>query len=123
MSGLDIVYSGKGLIEEESLKAAAFGYSKQPGWKSIISFETNYNYKFKTIYIIRSLVKNSVADKVGLKTGDTVLSINTKLANNYTLSDIINKLQERKNKKIQITIIRNDQKMTFKFRLEKEFSY
>jgi C-terminal processing protease CtpA/Prc len=123
MSGLDIVYSGKGLIEEESLKAAAFGYRKQLGWKSIISFETNYNYKFKTTYIIRSLVKNSVADKVGLKAGDTVLSINTKLGNNYTLSDSINKLQERENKKIQITIIRNDQKMTFKFRLEKEFSY
>jgi hypothetical protein len=121
MSGLDIVYSGKELVKEKSLKAPAFGDRKQFDWNNIISFDTNYNYnyKFKATYIIRSVVKNSVADKAGLKAGDHVLSINTKPAYNYTLSDIINKLQERENKKIRITTIRNGEKMTFSFRLEK----
>ena len=119
MSGLEIVYSGKELIKEASLKPSASSNSKQPYWNNTISFDTNYNYKFKTTYIIRSVVKNSVADKAGLKAGDTVLAINTKLAHNDTLSGIINKLQERENKKIRITIRRNGQKMTFSFRLEK----
>ena len=119
MSGLDIVYSGKELIKQESLKPSASGSSKQSDWNNIVSFDTNYKYKFKNTYIIRSVVKNSVADKAGLKAGDTVLSINTTFVYNYTLSDIVNKLQERENKKIRITIRRDGQKMTFSFRLEK----
>jgi C-terminal processing protease CtpA/Prc len=114
-----LFYSGKELIKQESLKPSASVSSKQSDWNNIVSFDTNYKYKFKNTYIIRSVVKNSVADKAGLKAGDTVLSINTTFVYNYTLSDIVNKLQERENKKIRITIRRDGQKMTFSFRLEK----
>ena len=121
MSGLDIVYSGKQLIREEFSKPSTFGYGKQGGdGGKTISFITNHRFKFKATYEVRRVVKNSVADRAGLKAGDIVLAINRKLVYNYNLSDIINKLEERENKKIRITIKRNGKKTTFSFRLEKK---
>jgi C-terminal processing protease CtpA/Prc len=64
-----------------------------------IYFITNYSYKFKATYEVRRVAKNSVANKAGLKAGDIVLAINRKLLYNNALSNIINKLQERENKK------------------------
>ena len=120
MSGLDIFYSGKQLIKEEFSKPSTFGYGKQGDGSKTISFSTNYRYKFKATYEVRRVVKNSVAAKAGLKAGDIVLAINRKLVYNYDLSTIINKLQERENKRIRITIKRKGEKMTFSFRLEKK---
>jgi hypothetical protein len=119
MSGLDIVYSGKELINEAYSEPSTFGYGKQGGVSNSISVITYFTYKFKSTYKIKGVVEGSAGDKAGLKAGDNVLAINKKLAYNYSLSDIIYKLQERENKKIRITILRNGQKMTFSFRLEK----
>jgi hypothetical protein len=125
MSGLDIVYSGKQLVKEENTKLVPVTYNSKSESNNSISFVTNYSfftnysYKFKPTYKIREVVKNAVGDKAGLKAGDIILEINRKPAYTYTLNDIINKLQERENKKIRITIRRNGQKMTFSFRLEK----
>jgi hypothetical protein len=119
MSGLDIVYSGKQLIKEEFSKPSTFGYGKQGDGSKTISFITHYNFKFKPTYKVRGVVKNSVADRAGLRAGDIVLAINRKFVHNYKLSNIINKLQERENKKIRITILRNGKRITFSFRLEK----
>jgi hypothetical protein len=119
MSGLDIVYSGKELIKEEYSKPSTFGYGKQGDVSNSISFITDFTYKFKPTYKIKGVVLGSAGDKAGLKAGDVILRINRKSAYTFKLSEIVNKLQERENKKIRITILRNGQKRTFSFRLEK----
>jgi hypothetical protein len=119
MSGLDIVYGGKELVKEEFSKPSTFSYGEQTGGDNTISFITDFKYKFMSTYEIRGVVKNSVSGKAGLKVGDVVLAINRKLVYNYSLNDIISKLQEKENKKIRITVKRNGLKMTFIFRLEK----
>jgi hypothetical protein len=119
MSGLDIVYSGKELIKEEYSKPSTFGYGKQGDVSNSISFLTDFTYKFKPTYKIKGVVLGSAGDKAGLKAGDVILRINRKSAYTFKLSEIVNKLQERENKKIRITILRNGQKRTFSFRLEK----
>jgi hypothetical protein len=119
MSGLGIVYSGKQLVKEENTKLVPVTYNSKSEANNSIFFVTNYSYKFKPTYKISEVVKNDLGDKAGLKAGDIILEINRKPAYTYTLNDIINKLQERENKKIRITIRRNGQKVTFSFRLEK----
>lgn len=119
MSGLDIVYSGKQLIKEKNTKPVLDNYNNKLETNNTISFITNYTYKFKPTYKIRGVVKNSVADKVGLKAGDIVLAINGKPVYSYALNDIVNKLQERENKKIRIKIERDGKRISFQFRLEK----
>jgi hypothetical protein len=119
MSGLDIVYSGKELINEAYSKPSTFGYGKQGDVSNSISVITYFTYKFKSTYKIKGVVAGSAGDKAGLKAGDVISSINRKSAYTFKLSEIVHKLQERENKKIRITIRRNGQKMTFSFRLEK----
>ena len=119
MSGLDIVYNGKQLIKEENNTLAKDAFNNKLDTKNTISFVTNYSYKFRPSYKIKRVVKNSVADKAGLKAGDLIVSINRKPVYTYTLNEIIHKLQEREHKKIQIKIDRNGEKLNFSFRLEK----
>lgn len=119
MSGLDIVYNGKQLIKEENNTLAKDAFNNKLDTKNTISFVTNYSYKFRPSYKIKRVVKNSVADKAGLKAGDLIVSINRKPVYTYTLNEIIHKLQEREHKKIQIKIDRDGQKLNFSFRLEK----
>ena len=120
MSGLDIVYAGNQLIKEEVAKPSGVIYNKQADGSNTISFATNFTYKFKPVYKIKSVVKNSAADKVGLRAGDIILKINQKFSHSYKLSDIINKFQERDKKKIKIIVERNGAKLKFEFRLEKK---
>jgi carboxyl-terminal processing protease len=65
------------------------------------------------------VVKNSPADKAGLKAGDLIIKINNKSTQAYKLNDIIAEFSEKENRKIQLKIKRFGGEMTFKFRLEK----
>ena len=115
MSGLDIVYNGKQLIREETQDISNYKLSD----KSSATFFTNFSYKFKSSYKIKTVVKNSNADKAGLKAGDLIIRINRKPAYYYNLKDIVNEFSEKVNKKIQLKIKRDGIERTFKFRLEK----
>lgn len=119
MSGLDIVYNGKQLIKVATTKLASDAYSNSLDAKNTVSLVSSFVYKFKSTYIIKGVVKNSVADKAGLKAGDLILAINREPAHSYTLNDIILKLQEKENKKIRIKVAREGVTMTLQFRLEK----
>ena len=115
MSGLDIMYNGKQLIREETQDISNYKLSE----KNSVTFFTNFSYKFKPSYKIKTVVKNSNADKAGLKAGDLIIRINRKPAYYYKLKDIVNEFSEKVNKKIQLKIKRDGIEMTFKFRLEK----
>lgn len=120
MSGLDIVYDGRELVKEvKNERSIKTDYNQEIRKENTISFITRYQFRFKPTYKIKSVVKNSPADKAGLKPGDRIISLNRKAAYNYTLSNIIAKFQERDNKKIRLVIDRNGEKMKFEFRLKK----
>jgi hypothetical protein len=116
MSGLDIVYDGKQLVKEE-VTNALYTSVKDAQNGSNLNFVTSFSYRFKSSYKIRAVVNNSPADKAGLLAGDVILRINNKPAHELKLSDIMNKFQEKENKKIKITIRRNREKLKFEFRL------
>jgi hypothetical protein len=115
MSGLDIIYNGKQLVREEAQDISNYKLSE----KNSVTFFTNFSYKFKPSYKIKTVVKNSNADKAGLKAGDLIIRINRKPAYYYNLKDIVNEFSEKVNKKIQLKIKRDGIERTFKFRLEK----
>ena len=115
MSGLDVVYNGKQLIREEQPSLL----SNKGSEKDAVRFTTTYSYKFKSSYKIKRVVKNSSADKAGLKAGDLILEINRKPAHSYKLTDVIGLFREKEGQKISLKIKRFGAEMVFKFRLEK----
>ena len=116
MSGLDIIYNGRELVKEAAPDFSKYKLSENHS----ITFFTNFSYKFKPSYKIKTVVKNSSADKAGLKAGDLIIRMNRKPMFSYKLNDIVNEFSEKVNKKIQLKIKRHGVEMTFKFRLEKK---
>ena len=120
MSGIDVVYNGEELVKEEALKRSLSPYNQDEDGRNSISFITNYTFNFKPSYIIKNVLKKSPAGKAGLLKDDVILKINGTSAYELSLSNILQKFQERDKKKIRLTIRRNAVKMKFEFRLEKK---
>lgn len=119
MSGLDIVYNGKQLIKEESIKSLSNGNGIGTGSNSI-NFITSFSFKFRPSFKIKNVTKGSPADKAGLQKGDIILKINGKPVHELKLSEINYKLQEKNNKRIKLYIKRYGEILKFQFRLKKK---
>ena len=61
--------------------------------------------------VIKQILKNFPAEKVGLKENDEILKINNKAVNNYDLA--IKELRGNKNTKVKIVIKRNNEELKF----------
>jgi hypothetical protein len=120
MSGIDVIYNGEELVKEEALKKSQSPYNQVGSERNSISFITSYTFNFKPSYVIKNVLKNSPAGKAGLLKGDVILKINGASAYEFSLSNIIQKFQERDKKKIRLMVRRNGVKMKFEFRLEKK---
>lgn len=59
--------------------------------------------------VIIAPLKNSPAEKAGLKTGDFINEINNELTTNLTLTEAVNKIRGPKGTKVKLTIERNSQ--------------
>lgn len=68
-------------------------------------------------YEIIEVRENSAGAEAGLMPGDQIVSINGIDASRVHLNDILNILNSRENKKINITILRNGGKIKYRFRL------
>ena len=119
MSGLDIVYAGKQLIKEEVVENITDSFNQQVSQSNSVNFVSRYSYKFKPMFKIKNVVKNSPADKVGIQKEDIILKINGRRTHNFDLKELIFKFQERAGKKIKLLIERDGIKKRFEFYLEK----
>jgi len=68
--------------------------------------------------LVHFVIPNSPAAQAGIKKGDSIININRIPTRLLSLREVTNKLQKRVNKKIRLTIMRNDKKMKYKFRLK-----
>lgn len=69
-------------------------------------------------YEIVEVRENSVGEQAGFQAGDIVVSINNINASRLRLSDIINYLNAKENKKVKLTVLREGIKIKNKFRLK-----
>ncbi|WP_405607505.1 aspartyl protease family protein [Polaribacter sp. Asnod1-A03] len=120
MSGLDVVYNGKELVEEQKITKLTDPYGQNLYNKSSVLFVTSYSFIFKHTYKIKYVLENSPAHYAGLLKEDIIVKINGTLASELTIGDINERFQEKDKKKIKITIRRNGVLMKFEFRLEKK---
>jgi len=120
MSGLDVVYNGKQLVREEDVRTVSDAFNQNINQNNSVNFISSFSYKFKPSFRIRNVVEGSPADKAGLQEGDIILRINNTPAYELTLQKLIQRFQEKDNKRIRMTIERNGVRMKFEFRLLKK---
>jgi S1-C subfamily serine protease len=119
MSGLDVIYSGKQLVKERKTLVENLMTKGRENSKTI-NFISSFSYKFKPSFKIRNVVEGSPAAIAGLQKDDIILKINNSSAVDLTLQIINQKFQERDNKRIRITVLRNEEKIKYEFYLEKK---
>jgi len=121
MSGIDVAYNGKILIKElEKIFEGEFGNKQLEGHFNTVSFVSNYQFRFKPSYIIQKVLKGSPGDLAGLQKGDIILKINDENTHQYTLKQLLGKLQERDHKRIKMVVKRGFEVLRFEFRLVKK---
>lgn len=119
MAGFDIQHNGVDIVEEKI-------QSDLPTFKKNItefiydSPKVNFNYILKPGIEISYIRRKSLADEVGLKEGDKIISINGKKAANYKLNEIIEMLQKNINEKITIEVERLNKRITVEMILKEE---
>lgn len=119
MSGLDVIYIGKQLVKERKI-IVSNPIGKGSENSKTVNFISSFSYKFKPSFKVRNVVENSPAAIAGLQKDDIILKINNSNATDLTLQIINQKFQERDNKKIRITVLRNEEKIRYEFYLEKK---
>nr|WP_284041222.1 aspartyl protease family protein [Polaribacter sp. Z022] len=119
MSGIDVVYNGEQLVKEQAIKNIENTFNQKLNDRNSVSFVTNYSFNFKPSYKILNIVKDSPAYNAGLLKDDVIVSINGKYVHQLQIGEIIQKFQERDNKKIKMVIKRKGVKMKYEFRLHK----
>lgn len=122
MSGLYIVYDGKQLVKEKTTKRYVAKDNNQAlntNTSNSINYITNYRFKFKSSYKIKTVLINSPAAKAGIKAGDVIVKLNNNYVYKYSLNEIVEKLQEKENKLIKMVLERDGKKIKIQFKLKK----
>lgn len=122
MSGIEVVYNGKVLVEEKQSKLGeVYGRdaNSSAAASNSVSIVTNYVYKFKPSYKVDEVLPDSPAYLAGVRPDDVLYKINGKAAHNYKFTDIIGLFQKKPDLKIKLVVIRNNEFLTFEFRLKK----
>lgn len=122
MSGLEVVYGEKQLVREQQTNTMLDSYGQESSFptskNTSFSFVTNYKYVFKRSLKVKSILKHSPSYKAGVKVGDIITKANGK-SKTLTLDALMYMFQSKPNKKIQLEILRNDEKIQLEFLLKK----
>lgn len=118
MSGMELVYNGKVLVQERDRNNTSFILGENLGSENNkVVLDYKYKYSFKPSYRIFKILKGSPAEEAGLLIDDILIKVNGKYVHDMDLNEIISKFYYKKKKKISVTIERNGQHHIFRFYL------
>jgi hypothetical protein len=117
MSGIELVYNGKILVQEMENNSGAIQLSSESNSNTRVVVDNNYKYTFKPTYRIQSVHKGSPAYEVGIEPGDILIKINGRYTYDFKLEEIVQKFYEKENTKINVVVERDGQDYQYSFKL------
>jgi hypothetical protein len=105
-TGINLIYAGKTLVGTQHIKPKSVPY--EPNKKdSNFNIQIEYSYELKPLYVIHYIRPDSPADKLGLRPGDVLVSINNRQAYNFSLEKINQLFHGDEGDEIHIKVMRN----------------
>ncbi len=123
MSGLDVGYNGKVLVQEKDNNTFIDSYAgtdSETNSNYTINYSINYRYRFKPSFKVTHVLAGSPAGKAGIKKDDIIISINKTYVHTLSLHELLHKFRRGHRKKIVMKIERNGIPMKFQFQLIKK---
>ena len=120
-SGIVLEQTGIRMVRERMVNNILDSYGQASKDKIAIDFTQAFEYKLKPAYTIVLIRKGSVAEKVGLKVDDIIVSINGKETHTLKLQNVISYFRDRPGKSIRLKVQRDDEIIAFEFKLEDVF--
>ena len=115
-AGLEISYAGKTIVKSKVYSSDNFGSRSNDNSGDKIIIDQRYEYKFRPIFSIFNIRKNSPGDLAGIIEGDIISKINKKDATNLELEEVLNYFYGDHGDTIDLEIYRNG--VIHKFRLK-----
>lgn len=121
-SGITLEQRGLRVVKQRSNAARKDGYGRNvEGGNISIDLVDRYSFILKPSFQIVELRASSNASKVGVKTGDIILSINGKQTSSMTLQQVNELFYDKKGKTLRIRVDRDEVEMVFRFQLDDVF--
>lgn len=114
-TGITIQNSGIQWYKEE-VPLNSFNASQESHYKQANVQEVKYNFKLLPVYEVLNIRTNSPAEKVGLRKGDVLISINGTKVYRLSLDKVNRLLQADDQAKIKIVIARKGKEFSFEFK-------
>ncbi|MCF6222270.1 MAG: aspartyl protease family protein [Flavobacteriaceae bacterium] len=116
-SGIEIIYGGDMLVKERIPNFTNYKINDD-GSNIITKMISSYGLAYKPSYEISNIRDGSPAKLAGLMVGDVILEINSSLAYDKEMQEIVLILSGKENKKIRLLVNRNGLHLKFEFYLK-----
>lgn len=116
MSGLTLEQKGVSIIKELASKESSNVYESSSS-ANIIEILLNYSYKSSSKIVVAKVQEGSPAALADIRKNDEIISINGKPIHQYKLYEIVYMFSNKANKKVVMSIRRNEKNYKKKFRL------
>ena len=119
ISGIDVQHNGVRYIAEKIRESRAVSSNPNDSFGNVqLMMEDFTRLSLVPEIVVSGIRAGSPAEEAGLREGDIILAINGKPIHRYKLQEVVNLLNEKEGKRIQVLIERFNQDLLFSFVLE-----
>lgn len=117
LSGIELMHNGLRPVEVKARKYEGVVKEEDPTGAIKILLDDSTRFELHPSIEIAEIREKSLADEVGLKVGDVIISVNGDSVYDKSLQEISGMLNEKVGKKIRLVIDRNGIELKFSFEL------